>query len=82
MENRMLRAEMALYGDTIESLADYLGIHRVTCSKKICGASDFNQTEMSLIKKRYSLSDEKFAQIFGEKENVQSEDQRSSTAIK
>lgn len=79
MENRMLRAEMALYGDTIEILADYLGIHRITCSRKIAGLSDFNQTEMSMIKSRYDLSDEKFAQIFGTKENGHVEDQRSST---
>lgn len=80
MENRMLRAEMALYGDTIESLADYLNIHRVTCSRKLAGLSDFNQTEMSMIKSRYKLTDEKFAQIFGKKENDQIEDQRSSKA--
>lgn len=79
MDNRMLRAEMALFGDTIESLADYLNVHRVTCSRKLGGLSDFNQTEMSMIKSRYNLSDEKFALIFDKKENGQIEDQRSST---
>lgn len=78
MENRMLRAEMALYGDTIESLADYLKVHRVTCSRKIGGLSDFNQTEMSMIKSRYGLSDEKFAQIFGKGVDT-IENQRSSS---
>lgn len=61
---RMLRSKMTLNGDTQEKLAAYLGITRQTLSKKISGEYDFTQTEMSLIKNRYELSDEEFAQIF------------------
>lgn len=64
MNNRMLKSEMVLYGDTIETLATCLGIVRQTLSRKMSGEYDFTQTEMSLIKERYNLSDEKFVKIF------------------
>lgn len=61
---RLLKSKMTLYGDTQESLAKYLSLTRQTLSRKISGEYDFTQTEMSLIKKRYNLTDEEFAQIF------------------
>lgn len=61
----MLRSKMSLYGDnTLDSLADYLGIARQTLSRKLNGEADFTQTEMSMIKIRYNLTDEEFTQIF------------------
>lgn len=64
MEKRMLQAEMILYGDSLTDLANYLGVVRQTLARKMDGESDFTQTEMTMIKNRYNLSDEKFAQIF------------------
>lgn len=61
---RLIRSKMILYGDTFETLGEYLGLTRQTLSKKVSGEADFTQTEMSLIKKRYELTDEEFAQIF------------------
>lgn len=61
---RLLRSKMTLHGDTFESLGVYLGLSRQTISKKVSGEADFTQTEMSMIKTRYQLSDEEFAQIF------------------
>lgn len=61
---RLLKSKMTLYGDTYESLGNRLSLTRQSISKKISGESDWTQTEMSLIKKRYKLSDEEFAQIF------------------
>jgi hypothetical protein len=55
---------MVLYGDNMESLAEYLGINRATLSRKISGEADWKQREMIMIKDRYKLTDEKFAQIF------------------
>ena len=64
MDNRLLKSEMVLYGDTMESLANYLLINRATLSRKISGEADFKQREMIMIRDRYKLTDEKFAQIF------------------
>lgn len=63
MNERLLKAEMILYGDNLESLAEYLGMTRQTLSRKIKEAT-FTQEEMTKIKIRYNLTDEKFAQIF------------------
>lgn len=62
--NRLLRAEMVLNGDNLNTLSDYLGIAHQTLSRKISGKADFTQSEMNKIKERYNLSDEKFGQIF------------------
>lgn len=63
MNERYLKAEMVLYGDNLEDLAKYLHIARQTLARKIA-AGTFRQDEMSKIKRRYNLSNEKFAQIF------------------
>lgn len=62
--NRLLRAEMVLNGDNLNTLSDYLGIAHQTLSRKISGKADFTQSEMNKIKERYNLSDERFGQIF------------------
>lgn len=62
--NRLLKAEMALYGDNLKTLSDFLGIAHQTLSRKISGKADFTQSEMNMIRCRYQLSDEKFGQIF------------------
>ena len=78
----MFRSKMNLYGDnTLDSLADYLGIARQTLSRKLNGEADFTQTEMSMIKIRYNLTDEEFTQIFT-KEINQDEHSRSSEVVK
>lgn len=78
----MFRSKMNLYGDnTLDSLADYLGIARQTLSRKLNGEADFTQTEMSMIKIRYNLTNEEFTQIFT-KEIYQDEHSRSSEVIK
>lgn len=79
---RLFKSKMSLFGDdTINSLADYLGIARQTLSRKLNGEADFTQTEMSLIKIRYNLSDEEFTRIFA-KEITQDEHSRSSEIAK
>lgn len=80
MENRKLLSVMALHGDTYESLSEFLGIHRVTLSKKIQGKADFTQTEMSKIKERYKLSNEDFALMFTMEGANNDENQRSIEA--
>lgn len=56
MNSNMLRAEMVLYGDTGQTLSKVLGIAHNTFSNKLNGRADFTQSEIRLIKERYSLS--------------------------
>lgn len=70
MENKELRVEMLRHGDTMETLAEYLGIAKSTLIRKVAGEVDFKQSEMNKIKIRYGLSDERFAQIFCTKEVI------------
>lgn len=77
----IIKFKMSLYGDDISSLANYLGMARQTLSKKLNGEADFTQTEMSLIKIKYNLTDEEFTQLFA-KEICQDEHSRSSEEVK
>lgn len=63
-QERLLRSKMAYNGDNLQTLSDALGIGYRTLSRKVSGQADFNQSEMSIIKTRYNLSDEEYAQIF------------------
>lgn len=63
MQERLFKAEMILQGDTYETLSNYLGIVRQTLYRKIKDGS-FTQTEMSMIKARWNLNNEKFSQLF------------------
>lgn len=78
MENRNLLSEMVLHGDSIDDLAEFLNINRVTLSRKIKYESDFKQSEMNMIRARYQMSDETFAKVFKKEVDI-NEDQRSST---
>lgn len=62
---KLIKIEMIVYGDNYNSLAKFLGISRQTVVRKVKEGS-FSQEEMSKIKMRYNMSDEKFVQIFTE----------------
>ena len=66
MNKRLLRSEMVLHGDTNKTLSNYLGIAEATLSNKIneSNGAEFNQKEISAIRQRYSLSNDKFIDIF------------------
>ena len=56
---------MVLNNDTNKTLADYLGISEKSVNDKINeNKTEFRQSEISLIKKRYSLTDEQTSAIF------------------
>lgn len=59
-----LRSEIVRNNENASILASALGITGATLSKKMNNLADFNQKEMSAIKKRYSLSDDVFCSIF------------------
>lgn len=64
MNKPQLEARMKLHGDTGGSLAEYLGISRSTFSLKINGNADFTQREITLIKRKYSLTASEIDCIF------------------
>lgn len=65
MNKALLRSVMVLYADTNKTLAEYLGISTKSINDKINeNGTEFKQSEIAAIKKRYSLSDEQVSQIF------------------
>lgn len=63
-DTHLLRYFISKNGDTIEGLASYLGIGRVALSSKINNRSEFKQSEIHLIAKRYKLTVENCARLF------------------
>lgn len=57
-------SKMALYGDDIETLADYLKISRQTLKSKIECKTEFKRDEIDLIAIRYHLTPEEIHDIF------------------
>lgn len=80
-KTRLIKSKMSLTGDTFDSLGKYLGLSRQTTALKVNGDADFNQTELTLLKIRFNLTDEEFIQI-ATKEIVNNEHSRSSEAVK
>lgn len=65
MNKALLRSIMVLNNDTNKDLAEYLDISEKSVSDKINeNGTEFKQSEISAIKKRYSLSDEQTTAIF------------------
>ena len=65
MNSKLLKSIMLLNGDTNKTLAEYLGISEQSVSKKINETgTEFKQGEISMIKKRYSLTGDQIDSIF------------------
>lgn len=66
MNKKLLRSEMVLHDDTNGTLAEALGISQQSFSAKLneTNGAEFNQGEISKIRSRYNLSDEKVVSIF------------------
>lgn len=65
MNKALLRSIMVLHGDTNNTLAKYLGISEVSLSNKINEINtEFKQSEIAAIKKRYALDDAQTSLIF------------------
>lgn len=65
MNKALLRSVMVLHGDTNKTLALYLGISEKSVNDKINeNKTEFKQSEIAAIKKRYSLADEQVSNIF------------------
>lgn len=68
MKKNVLFSKMALFSDSIETLAEYLSITRQTLTQKIEGKSQFKQKEIKMIAVRYKLTPEETHEIFLEEE--------------
>ena len=65
MNKALLRSVMVLHGDTNKTLAEYLGISEKSVNDKINeNNTEFKQSEIAAIKKRYLLDDEQTSKIF------------------
>lgn len=65
MNSKLLKSIMLLNGDTNKTLAEYLGISEQSVSKKINETgTEFKQGEISMIKKKYSLTCDQIDSIF------------------
>lgn len=65
MNAKLFRSLMVLHDDTNKSLADYLGISEKSVNDKINErGTEFKQSEISAIIKRYSLTEEQVLNIF------------------
>lgn len=64
MKRNVFYSKMALFEDSIEDLAKYLGITRQTLVGKIEGKFDFKENEIKLIIARYKLTPEETHEIF------------------
>lgn len=65
MNKALFRSIMVLHSDTNRSLAEYLGISAKSVNDKINeNNTEFKQSEIAAIKRRYSLSDEQVSSIF------------------
>lgn len=73
MKKNVLFSKMALFGDSVEMLAEYLGITRQTLTQKIEGKSQFKTDEMKMIIKRYKLTPEEAHEIFLDEEDEEDE---------
>ena len=80
MNKKELRAFMARYGDTGETLSEALGIASGTLSGKLNGWRDFTQTEIAIIIRRYLLTPEDVIRIFFCPSGVVKEDATEDTS--
>ncbi len=66
MNRNLFRSQMAKNGDTVESLAEKIGLSKSRLSSKINGTrgAEFNQREISTIICLYGLSPDDLVSIF------------------
>lgn len=64
MNTNLLKAHMALHGDTLNVLAEALGITRQALHNKMRGRSQFKQREICVICERYNLKPDDMITLF------------------
>lgn len=70
MQSKRFKSKMALAGDTYNSLAKELKIHRITLSDKVEGIrSQFKQDEIHFFINHWNLTPHELVQIFFDEES-------------
>lgn len=70
MQPKLFKSKMALYGDTLTSIADKLEVHRNTLSDKVEGIhAQFTQKEIQFFIDHWNLTPNEVALIFFDKED-------------
>lgn len=66
MNKNLLSSKMKLFDDTQETLANVIGISLSRLNAKIneTGGAEFTQSEIQIIKQRYSLTNDEVIEIF------------------
>ena len=64
MDAVLFKYFMGKHGDTLQTLADALQIHKTTLSGKINGRDEFKQGEINVIVNRYNLSPDETMNVF------------------
>lgn len=64
VDSKFFKSKMILFDDNIDKLAEVLQITRQSLSKKINNKTDFWQSEINLISKRYNLTPEELERMF------------------
>ena len=66
MNVKMLKSTMVLFGDEdfVNTLALILNVSRQTAASRLNGTTEFSQSEIAIIAKRYELTDEEIRKIF------------------
>lgn len=64
MKVNVFNSKMVLYGDSLETVAKYLGISRQTLDMKLSGGSEFKQDEIKKLIARWNLTPEEVTEIF------------------
>jgi hypothetical protein len=68
MNTKVIKSQMVLHDETNETLANYLKQSVPTISKKINGKLPFTSTDISLLARKWNLTDEQVVNIFINKE--------------
>lgn len=61
---RLLKSKMVLFGDNVDTLADYLDQSRQNVYNKLNGTTMFSLQDVSAISKRYKLTNSEVYEIF------------------
>lgn len=61
---KLLKSKMVLFGDNVDTLADYLNQSRQNVYNKINGVTVFSLQDVSAISKRYELTNAEVYEIF------------------
>lgn len=64
MNKNLLKAKMVANNDSVEELAETLGVTKITLYSRLNGNSQFSCKDVGIMKRRYNLTAEELDHIF------------------